>query len=683
MPNHLALETSPYLQQHADNPVDWYAWHPDTLRLAREKDKPILLSIGYSACHWCHVMAHESFEDTEVAAVMNEHFINIKVDREERPDLDQVYQTAHHMLTQRNGGWPLTMFLSPDGTPFFGGTYFPKQARYNLPAFPDLLQRVAQVYAENRAELAAQGQHLITALAETLPRPGGAEVSLNDSPLELAVRQHSANFDSVNGGFGGAPKFLHPAELDLLLRRSHATRDKQVLHIVHHTLQQMAHGGLYDQLGGGFCRYSVDERWDIPHFEKMLYDNGLLLGLYCDAWQSSGDPMFARVVEQTAAWVLREMQSPEGGYYSSLDADSEHEEGKFYVWQRDEIHARLSADESALITAYYGLDNPANFEHHAWNLRVSASLAEIAQRMDVSTEQASALLGSAQKKLFAAREQRIHPGRDEKILSAWNGLMITGMARAARMFNRPEWLHSAQRAMDFVRNTLWRDGKLLATYKDGKAHLNAYLDDHAFLLNALLELLQAEFRSTDLAFAVQLADALLARFEDRQDGGFFFTSHDHEVLIQRNKIGQDNATPAGNGIAAQTLLRLSLLTEHTGLTGKTKYAEAAERCLKLFFPALQQAAGYHSSLCTALAEYLQPSALLVLRGTASATSAWQNALRSRYLPNVVTIVLPDDIAGLPEVLDKPHGEKTTAWLCHGAQCLPPIAGLDELLKQLD
>jgi uncharacterized protein YyaL (SSP411 family) len=677
MPNRLALETSPYLQQHADNPIDWYAWNPETLQISREQDKPILLSIGYSACHWCHVMAHESFEDAEVAAVMNEYFINIKVDREERPDLDQIYQTAHHMLTQRNGGWPLTMFLSSDGTPFFGGTYFPKQARYNLPAFPDLLKRVAQVYAENRAELAEQGQHLIAALADTLPKPVSAEVVLNDRPLALAVRQHSENFDSVNGGFGGAPKFLHPAELDLLLRRSHATGDKQALHIVHHTMQQMAHGGLYDQLGGGFCRYSVDERWDIPHFEKMLYDNGLLLGLYCDAWQSSGDLQFARIVEQTAAWVLREMQSPEGGYYSSLDADSEHEEGKFYVWQRDEIRALLSAEEYAVVQPYYGLDNTPNFEHHAWNLRVSASLAEIGQRLVISAEQASASVNSAQKKLFAAREQRIRPGRDEKILGAWNGLMITGMAHAARVLNRPDWLHSAQRAIDFVRDTLWHDGQLLATYKDGKAHLNAYLDDHAFLLNALLELLQAEFRSADLAFAVQLADALLARFEDKQNGGFFFTNHDHEVLIQRNKIGQDNATPAGNGIAAQSLLHLSLLT------GKIEYAEAAERCLKLFFPALQQAAGYHSSLCTALAEYLQPSALLVLRGTASDTSAWQNALRARHLPDVMTIVLADDVADLPDALAKPNGEKITAWLCHGTQCLPPLTNLDELLEQLN
>ncbi|MGA8862657.1 MAG: thioredoxin domain-containing protein [Gallionella sp.] len=677
MANRLALETSPYLLQHADNPVDWHAWNPETLRLAREQDKPILLSIGYSACHWCHVMAHESFEDPEVAAVMNAHFINIKVDREERPDLDQVYQTAHHLLTRRNGGWPLTMFLSPDGTPFFGGTYFPKQARYNLPAFPDLLKRVAQVYAENRAELAEQGQHLIAVLNETLPKAGDAEVPLNDAPLALAVQQNLEHFDNVHGGFGGAPKFLHPAELDLLLRRSKITGDAQTRNAVRFTLQQMAHGGLYDQLGGGFCRYSVDERWDIPHFEKMLYDNGLLLALYCDAWQVSGDPLFARIVKQTAGWVLREMQSPQGGYYSSLDADSEHEEGKFYVWQRDEVRALLSDDEYALIAPYYGLDRPANFEGHAWNLRVSAPLQNIAQQLNLSEEQAAALLESARKKLFAAREQRIRPGRDEKILAAWNGLMIAGMARAAWAFDRADWLHSAQLAMDFVRNTLWRDGKLLATYKDGKAHLNAYLDDHAFLLNALLELLQAEFRSADLAFAVQLGDALLARFEDRQNGGFFFTSHDHEMLIQRNKVGPDNATPSGNGIAAQTLLRLA------ELTGKREYAAAAERCLKLFFPAMQQAASYHSSLCTALAEFLQPPSLLVLRGTGEDTAAWRDRLRERYLPGVITIVLNGRVADLPAVLDKPSGENTTAWLCHGTQCLPPITDVDELLSVLD
>jgi uncharacterized protein YyaL (SSP411 family) len=621
-------------------------------------------------------MAHESFEDINVAAVMNELFINIKVDREERPDLDQIYQTAHYMLTKRNGGWPLTMFLSPNGTPFFGGTYFPKEARYNLPAFPELLERVAEVYSDQREELMAQGEQIIAALASMGPKAGSTNVALNEQPLALAVKQHLENFDPIFGGLGDAPKFLHPAELDLLLRRSQATDNKQAAHVVNYTLQQMAHGGLYDQLGGGFCRYSVDERWDIPHFEKMLYDNGLLMALYCDAWQSSQNPLFARVVDQTATWLIREMQSSEDGYYSSLDADSEHEEGKFYVWQRDEIRELLSDEEYALIVPYYGLNHPANFENHSWNLRVSVMPSDLVKELGLTAAQATERLLSAQKKLFTAREQRIRPGRDEKILSAWNGLMITGMAKAARVFGRPDWLQSAQQAMDFVRKTLWRDGKLLATYKDGKAHLNAYLDDHAFLLNALLELMQAEFRQTDLVFATQLADALLKRFEDTEAGGFFFTSHDHEVLIQRNKIGQDNATPSGNGIAAQALLRLTLIT------GETKYAAAAERCLQLFFPTLLHSASFNSSLCTALTEALQPPVLLVLRGDKNGTDTWQKALRKHYLPNVITINQSDEASDLPESLNKPISEKITAWLCMGTKCLPPIYDLDELLESL-
>ncbi|HXU92131.1 MAG TPA: thioredoxin domain-containing protein [Gallionella sp.] len=674
MTNHLAQETSPYLQQHADNPVDWHAWNSESLRLAREQDKPILLSIGYSACHWCHVMAHESFEDEETAALMNRYFINIKVDREERPDLDQAYQNAHYLLTQRSGGWPLTMFLSPDGTPFFGGTYFPKQARYNLPSFTDVLQRVAQVYRENRADLAAQGKQLTAALADIQP-PRGKAIPLNGEPIERALSQLGDQFDKVNGGFGDAPKFLHPAELDLLLRNGHKTGDEFVLHMVRHSLQHMAHGGVYDQLGGGFCRYSVDAEWSIPHFEKMLYDNGLMLSLYSAAWQEYNEPLFARVVEQTANWVLREMQSPEGGYYSSLDADSEHEEGKFYLWQIVEVRQLLTEQEYEVAKTYYGIEWPPNFEERAWNPRVRATPEFVARHLRVTQEQAEALIAGVREKLFAAREKRVHPGRDEKILGGWNGLMIAGMARAARAFGREEWLRSAQRAMDFVRITLWRDGKLLATCKDGKAHLNAYLDDHAFLLNAALELMQAEFRKSDLDFAVQLADALLERFEDKQNGGFFFTSHDHEALIQRSKTAQDDATPSGNGIAAQALLRLTLLT------GDERYHAAAERCLKLFFPALQQSASYHCSLCTALAELLQPPSLLVLRGEDAAT--WKTALQRRHLPDVITVVPGDEMAGLPEALDKPRSERTTALLCRGTQCLPPVADLDELVKQLE
>ena len=676
MPNHLAHETSPYLLQHADNPVDWHAWNAETLQLAREQDKPILLSIGYSACHWCHVMAHESFEDEAVAAVMNQHFVNIKVDREERPDLDQIYQNAHYLLTQRSGGWPLTMFLSPDGTPFYSGTYFPKQARYGLPGFPDLLLQVAAAYREKRNELAAQGKQLIAALAAWQPEKSAQDITFDAAPIKTAAQQLIRNFDKANGGFGSAPKFLHPAELDLLLRQAHSQQDEQTRHVALFTLQQMALGGLYDQLGGGFCRYSVDEHWDIPHFEKMLYDNGLLLGLYCDAWLSSGDKFFAGVVEQTAGWVMREMQSPAGGYYASLDADSEHEEGKFYVWQRDEIRALLSGQEYAIVEPYYGLDSTPNFEHHAWNLRVTRPLSQIARHLNISADQASMLLAAARGMLLAARAQRIRPGRDEKILGSWNGLMIAGMAKAARVFGRDDWRHSAQRALDFVRATLWQDGKLYATHKDGKTHLNAYLDDHAFLLNATLELLQTEFRSADLSFAVQLADALLERFEDQENGGFYFTSHDHELLIQRNKIGQDNATPSGNGSAAQGLSRLA------ELTGDSRYAEAAQRCLKLFIPAMQQAPSVYSSLCSALDVALQPPSMLVLCGAQKETAAWKAAVAGNYRPELMVIAVTGNEADLPAPLKKPSAPTTTAWLCRGTQCLPPIYGLDELLTEL-
>ena len=676
MPNHLAHETSPYLLQHADNPVDWHPWNAEALQLAREQDKPILLSIGYSACHWCHVMAHESFEDASVAAVMNELFVNIKVDREERPDLDQIYQNAHHLLSRRSGGWPLTMFLAPDGTPFYSGTYFPRQARYGLPGFPDLLSRIAAAYKENRNELAAQSKQLIAQLAAFQPEKSATDIALDVTPIGLAVQQHNEDFDPVNGGFGGAPKFLHPAELDLLLRQAHAGHDDRTRHTALFTLQQMALGGLYDQLGGGFCRYSVDAEWNIPHFEKMLYDNGLLLGLYCDAWLSSSVPFFAGIVDQTAAWVMREMQSPQGGYYASLDADSEHEEGKFYVWQRNDIRDVLSADEYALVQPYYGLDSTPNFENHAWNLRVSQPLSEIAQKLGLAEEQAVTLLASAKAKLFAAREQRIRPGRDEKILGSWNGLMIAGMAKAARIFRREDWLHSAQQAMDFVHATLWQDGRLLATHKDGKTHLNAYLDDHACLLNAALELMQTEYRPADMDFALRLADALLTRFEDRENGGFFFTSHDHEALIQRNKTGQDNATPSGNGIAAQALLRLA------ELTGDMRYAEAAERCLKLFFPFMQRAAAHFSSLCTALEAAVQPPSLLVLRGAEKETAAWRAAVAAEYRPGLMCIALTGTETGLPPPLDKPDHALTTAWLCHGTQCLPPITSLAALLAAL-
>ncbi len=676
MPNRLATETSPYLRQHADNPVDWYPWGAEALKLAREADKPILLSIGYSACHWCHVMAHESFEDPEVAAEMNRHYVNIKVDREERPDLDQIYQTAHAMLTQRSGGWPLTLFLMPDGTPFFGGTYFPKRARHGMTGFLDLLPRVAGAYRDKRGEIARQNSALLEALSRTLPAPAGAQ-ELKRSPLDAAVREFAQAFDDVHGGIGQAPKFPHPFELAFCLRRHALDGGELGLAITRLTLARMAEGGIYDQLGGGFCRYSVDPYWSIPHFEKMLYDNAALIALYSDAWLVTRQPLFEKTVRGIAGWVMREMQSPAGGYYSSLDADSEHEEGKYYVWTREEVKGLLTAGEYAVVEPHYGLDGAPNFEGREWHLRVMKPLDVIARRLDLPAAECETRLESARVKLLAARERRVRPGRDDKVLASWNAMMVRGLARAARVFGEDAWLASARRALDFIRATLWRDGRLCATYKDSVAHLNAYLDDHAFLLEALLELLQCDFREEDLRFARDLSELLLGQFEDRAAGGFFFVSHDHEKLIHRAKPGHDNATPAGNGIAAFALQRLG------HLIGEPRYLAAAERALQLFYAPLERQPSGFVSLATALDEYLSPPRTVVLRGESGALEGWQRALAKRYRPDMLVIAIPAGRAGLPPVLDKaaPAGG-VNAWICRGVTCLAPISDLAELERAL-
>jgi len=665
MPNRLAQETSPYLQQHAGNPVEWYPWGEEAFARAREHDKPILLSVGYSACHWCHVMAHESFEDAETAAQMNRLYVNIKVDREERPDVDQIYQTAHQLLTQRSGGWPLTMFLMPDGTPFFGGTYFPKTPRYGMTSFRDVLARVASAYREKRDEIHKQNDALMDALARTLPA-SGAVPEMKDAPLRAAVREWMQIFDEVHGGLGQAPKFPHPHEFAFCLRRHALDRGELALTMARLTLTRMAEGGIYDQLGGGFYRYSVDAQWTIPHFEKMLYDNGPLIALYSDAWRVTGAPLYRRVVAQTAAWVMREMQSPAGGYYSSCDADSEHEEGKFYVWTPDEVKALLSEEEYAVVAPHYGLDGAPNFEGHAWHLRAAKPLPGVAARLGLSLDECDARLDSARSKLFAARTRRVPPGRDEKVLTSWNGLMIRGMAHAARTLGAGAWLASAQRAADFIRSHLWRDGCLLATCKDGKAHLNAYLDDHAFMLDALIELMQAEFRGDDLEFARALADRLLDQFEDREHGGFFFVSHDHERLILRPKTGHDGATPSGNGIAACALQRLG------HLLGEARYLEAAERALKAFYPAMERQPSSFPSLATALEEYLQPPRVVLIRGPREEVARWRQALAASYRPDTLVLAIANGVEGLPPALARPETSQPSAWLCQGTRCLAPL-----------
>ena len=656
MSNRLSRETSPYLRQHADNPVDWYPWGEEALERARAEDKPILLSVGYSACHWCHVMAHESFEDPQVAAVMNRLFVNVKVDREERPDLDQIYQSAHQLLTRRAGGWPLTMFLSADGTPFFGGTYFPRTPRYGMPAFPELCERISAIWRDKRADIAAQNADVLEALARTLPQ--GAAAPLSPEPLHGMLENLRASFDAQHGGFGGAPKFPHPTDLELCMRQG-------AMEIAQLTLRRMCEGGIYDQLGGGFCRYSVDARWSIPHFEKMLYDNGPLLGLLADAWLAGADALFARCAEDTAGWIMREMQSPEGAYYSSLDADSEHEEGKFYVWTREEVQSLLSDDEQRVVFPHYGLDQPPNFEDKQWHLRVAGPC------------ESGALLGSAKTKLLAARAQRVRPGRDEKILVSWNALAIRGMARAGRVFGREEWVASARRAAEFMRASMWRDGRLLATYKDGRAHLKAYLDDYAFLIAALLELMQASFDPRDLEFACRMADVLLEQFEDAQGGGFFFTAHDHERLILRPKPGQDNATPSGNAVAAWALGRLA------ALTGEERYARAAQRTVELLFPAMRDYPAGFGAMAIALEEQLAPPRLLVLRGAGEALAGWQAEVAREFLPDCTVLGIPEGLKDLPAPLDKPpRPGPVNAWLCRGVTCLEPIGDLVHLKKAL-
>jgi uncharacterized protein YyaL (SSP411 family) len=677
--NLLHNETSPYLLQHASNPVHWHAWNREALERAKRENKPILLSIGYSACHWCHVMAHESFEDADTAEIMNAHFINIKVDREERPDLDKIYQTAHSLLTGRAGGWPLTVFLTPDDRmPFFAGTYFPKERRYGMPAFSELMLHVSDIYHHRKTDIDAQNaslRDLMSGTDKNIP-PG---ITLNNLPLDLARRQLLNAHDAEHGGFGSAPKFPHPSMIERALRHWSLTyspdyADTQMYEIADRSLRNMAMGGIFDHVGGGFCRYSTDNFWMIPHFEKMLYDNAQLLPLYAQIGQISHEKLFHDAMHLTAEWVMREMQAENGGYYSAQDADSEGEEGKFFVWTREQIRSSIGTDDYENFAACYGLDKPANFEQH-WHLHRYYSDEELASRFDCSVQQIRHLLDTCRHRLFTSRRTRIAPGTDDKILTSWNALMIRGMCITGRITGNMQYIESAQHAMHFVHKTLWRNNRLLATCRHDKAHLNAYLDDYANLLLALLECLQCRWDSDVLHWARQLADTLLQHFEDKQNGGFYFTSHDHEQLIQRSKIFSDDAMPAGNGMAVLSLQRLGLLL------GNTDYLQAAERCLHAATD-MQQNAMMHCTLLHALEEYLHPPTLIILRGEINAMTAWQNHINQYYLPRVFCFAIPAG-APLPEVIALKQAQADTcAYVCEGMQCLPVIYSLNELMHVL-
>jgi uncharacterized protein YyaL (SSP411 family) len=683
--NRLSDETSPYLLQHAGNPVDWYPWGGEALTAARRENKPILLSIGYSACHWCHVMAHESFEDVATAALMNELFINIKVDREERPDLDKIYQVAQQMITQRPGGWPLTMFLTPvEQTPFFGGTYFPREARHGMPAFSQLLRRVAEYFHGHGAEVSRQGEQLKLAFAQLVPDGAAHTMAIDAAPLPAARAALEQSFDAVHGGFGRAPKFPHAGSIERCLRQWHATSastspDLKALYMATLTLTRMAEGGLYDQLGGGFCRYSVDAWWMIPHFEKMLYDNGPLLAVYAEAALATGEPLFARIVSETADWALREMRSPAGAFYSSLDADSEGHEGRFYVWSVAEVQALLTAPEFDAVSRRFGLDRPANFEG-AWHLHAFQSVDEVAAALSRPPAQAQGLIDSARARLRKARDARVWPARDEKVLTSWNALMIRGLAIAGRTAQRTDLADAAGEAVDFIRRHLWRDGRLLATAKDGRARLPAYLDDHAFLAEALIELLQTRWRSADLTFLQELIEVMLDKFADPA-GGFFFTASDHEQLIHRSKTFTDESTPSGNGIAASVLCRAGFLL------GEPRYLQAAEGTLRAAWPQLQRHPHAHMSLLNALEDWSAPLQIAVIRGGAAEARRWQRELGRLYAPNRMLFAIPEDAPGLPPALAAkpapgagPPAGAAVAYLCTGMTCSAPITDLGELAR---
>ncbi|TCO81553.1 hypothetical protein EV699_108186 [Plasticicumulans lactativorans] len=675
MPNRLAAETSPYLLQHAHNPVDWYPWGAEALARAAAEDRPILLSIGYSACHWCHVMAHESFADDAVAAVMNRLFVCIKVDREERPDLDRVYQQAHLLLNGRGGGWPLTAVLTPaDRMPYFSGTYFPKAPRHGLPGFAELLERLARVYRERGEDVRAQNEQLAIALAAGAqgPRQGVSGYGPGPRPLAEVCEALLGAFDAEHGGFGGAPKFPQPGCLDRLLRHAAAARlqggvDTGAEHALRLTLTRMCEGGLFDQLGGGFFRYSVDARWDIPHFEKMLYDQGPLLALLAEAVASGLAPALRGYAEATGAWLLREMRLPGGGFAAALDADSEGEEGRYYVWTPAAARAVLDADEYAFAAAVFGLDAAANFEGR-WHLGVRRATAEVAAALGLDPAGADARLTAARAKLLAARATRVPPQRDDKLLAAWNGLAIRGLAVAGRLLGRADFTAAAQAAFACVRRELWRDGRLLAGSAQGVAKGVACLDDYACVLDAALELLQARWDADTFNFARALAAAALAHFEDARRGGCFFTAADHEPLIQRPKPLYDETLPGGNGLLAQSLLRLG------HLLGDLSWLVAAERTLKWAWPGIERHPLGACALLRALEGYLEPDTTVLLRGDGAALDAWHARALQAYAPRRWTLAIPASAGALPEALAArtPPAHGVRAYLCSGTQCAAPL-----------
>ena len=678
MANRLVSETSPYLLQHAENPVDWYAWGPEAFEAARAQDKPVFLSVGYSACHWCHVMEHESFENEATAALMNRHFISVKVDREERPDVDAIYMKAVQAMTER-GGWPMSVFLTPEGEPFYGGTYFPDRPRHGLPSFGQLLERIAQGWQTRRSDLVDSGSRLSAALAQSVDSSRASALTAADaSILDAATNGLSRTFDSTNGGWGGAPKFPQPAVIEFVLRRHLATGDSSLLGMVTSSLDAMAHGGIYDQIGGGFHRYTVDGIWLVPHFEKMLYDNAQLARVYLHAWQVTGKPLYRSIVEETLDYVAREMREPSGGFYSAQDADSEGEEGRFFVWTPAEIE-EVTGDASLLMAAY-GVTERGNFEGKNI-LHVVKSTEDLARESgiavdDAEVENVEERMRRARELLLAARGTRVRPGTDDKVLTGWNGLMLTAFAEAARVLDREDYLSVAEKNAEFVLSQLrGSGGRLLRTWKGGAAKLNGYLEDYALYAEGLLELYQATFDPAWFDAAVDFADLMVAHFADPASG-FFDTSDDHEQLLFRPKETQDGAMPSGGSVAAMVLAKLG------AFTGDAGYSDVAEAALASMRAEMSRAPLGFASWLAALDFVLSEPGELAIVGADALPML--RLVRSSYRPNlIVAAKTRDDQSSVPLLTDRGAVDgATTAYLCRHFACERPVTSVDDLAALL-
>ena len=684
MPNRLINETSPYLLQHANNPVDWYPWGEEALERARSEDKPILLSIGYSACHWCHVMERESFEDETIAGLMNENFVSIKVDREERPDLDQVYMQAVQMLTG-SGGWPMTVFLTPEGKPFYGGTYFPPDDRQGMPGFPRLLTSIAEAYSTNRGEVDRVTQQLTTQMSQSNQVPQGTSILTVDI-LHQAYSSLATNFDYQNGGFGNAPKFPQPMTPEFLLRYYHHGYNPRALELVELTLEKMAYGGIYDQIGGGFHRYSTDPYWLVPHFEKMLYDNALLARLFLHTYLITGRALYRRVVEETLDYVLREMTDPSGGFYSAQDADSEGVEGKFFVWSPGEINAVMGDTDGEVLAGYYGVTAGGNFEgKNILNIRQNPE--EFAETKGLTADQLGDIINRGSKALLEVREQRIHPMRDDKVLSSWNGLMLRSFAEAAAALGRPDYLAVAIKNAGFLVGSMKSDGRLLRTYRDGQAKLLGYLEDYSFVIDGLLALYEATFDLRWLEEAVTLADSMIELFWDEGIGGFYDTGSDHETLVVRPRDVFDNAQPCGGSVASDVLLRLAVFT------GKSDYSAKAAVPLRSLHQAMSQSPGGTGHWLSALDFYVSPPKEIAVIGHRDdpATQALLDTVFHRFLPNKVVMGVEPPLSptvgnsgsDIPLLAGRGMvGGLPSAYVCQNYACQLPVTDPAGLAEQL-